>query len=200
MYNALPFYQHLVHFPEDSMTRARSVFTATLVGASLVATFALAAQSGSGQSGSAQSGQTTPQAPPMQPILAGKKFVQPIKGQADVEFTKPVTKREKEMVVTRIVVKNISPAPIPRLTVDETWYGKDNQMVTGGKGVVNGLLQPGEITTIEIRTPYDSKMNANQWMFSHANGAVKTHQVKTLVDPNAKKEPAAKNASAKSGK
>lgn|SRR5262245_52899614 len=169
------------------MTRARSLFAATLAGVSFVAAGAVAAQNGQGAA----------QAPPMQSILAGKKFVQPIKGQADVEFAKPVTKREKDMVVTRIVVKNISPAPIPRLTVDETWYGKDNQMVTGGKGFINGLLQPGEIKTIEIRTPYDSKMNANQWMFSHANGTVKTHPVKVLEDPSAKKEPAAKNASAK---
>lgn len=167
------------------MTRARSVFAATLAGGSLVAAIALADQSGQG----------TTQAPPMQSILAGKKFVQPVKGQADVEFTKPVTKREKNLVVTKIVVKNISPAPIPRLTIDETWYSKDSQMVTGGKGFVNGLLQPGEIATIEIRTPYDPKMNANQWMFSHANGTVKTHPVKVLEDPNAKKEPATKNAS-----
>jgi hypothetical protein len=168
------------------MVRARSVFAATLVGASFVSAVA-----------TAENAQTTAQAPPMQSVLAGRKLTPPIKGQADVEFTKPITKREKNMVVTRITVKNISTAPIPRLTVDETWYSKDGQMVTGGKGFINGLLQPGEIKTIEIETPYDSKMNANQWMFSHANGTVKTHSVKSLDDPAAKKEPAAKNASTK---
>jgi len=168
------------------MTRARSAFAATLAGASLVTAFAFADQSGQG---------TTP-APPMQSILAGKKFVQPIKGQADVEYTKPVTKKEKSMVVTRIMVKNISNAPIPRLTIDETWYSKDGQMVTGGKGFINGLLQPGEIKTVEIETPYDPKMAQNNFNFNHANGTVKPHLVKALDDPTAKKEPAAKNASA----
>ena len=74
-----------------------------------------------------------------------------------------------------------------------------NQLVSGGKGFINGLLQPGEVKTIEIQTPYDAKMNANSWNFSHANGPVKPHQVKALDDPNAatKKEPAAKTASAK---
>ena len=95
-------------------------------------------------------------------------------------------------------VKNTSNAPIPRLTIDETWYGKDNQIVAGGKGFINGLLQPGEIRTIEIQTPYNAKMSSNQYMFSHANGSVKPHSVKVLEDPNApKKEPAAKNASAR---
>jgi len=98
--------------------------------------------------------------------------------------------------VTRIIVKNISNAPIPRLTVAETWFDKSSKMVGGSKGFINGLLQPGEIKTIEIRTPRDSKMTSNSWNFSHANGTVKTHRVAKLEDPNAKKEPAAKRASA----
>jgi hypothetical protein len=170
------------------MTRARSVFAVTLAGGSLVAAVALAGQSGQG----------TTQAAPMQSILAGKKFVAPIKGQADVEYTKAVTKKEKSMVVTRITVKNISNAPIPRLTIDETWYSKDGQMVTGGKGFINGLLQPGEIKTVEIETPWDPKMAQNNFNFNHANGTVKPHLVKALDDPSAKKEPATKNASATS--
>jgi len=147
---------------------------------------------------------------PMQSVLAGKKFIPPIKGQADVEFVQPKTTRDNKSkeVVTLIKVKNISPAPIPRLTIAETWFGKDQQMVTGSKGFINGLLQPGEIATIEIRTPYDPKMVSNSWVFTHANGPVKTHRVASLdatKDANAKdtttkpakREPAAKQAIAK---
>ena len=168
------------------MTRARSFLAVTAAGVSFVCVAAA----------SAQSGQT--QSPPLTSILAGKKFTPPIKGQADIEFVKKAPKREKDMVVTTFTVKNTSNAPIPRLTIDETWYGKDNQIVAGGKGFINGLLQPGEIRTIEIQTPYNAKMSSNQYMFSHANGSVKPHSVKVLEDPNApKKEPAAKNASAR---
>jgi hypothetical protein len=163
------------------MTRARLVFAATLFGAGIAGVAVLAAQSSQA---------------PMQSVLAGKKFVPPMKGIAEVEFTKPVTKREKDLVITKITVKNISTAPIGRLTIDETWYGKDGQMVTGGKGYINGLLQPGEVKTIEIQTAYNAKMNANNWNFSHANGQVKPHLVKSLDDANAKREPAAKTASA----
>ena len=138
---------------------------------------------------------TTSQPPEMKSVLAGKKFTPPIRGEAIVEFTQPVTKKDLKtnMVVTKIMVRNASNAPIPRLTIDETWFDKSGALVTGGKGVINGLLQPGEVKTVEIETPYNPKMNSNSWNFSHANGTVKPKKVKTLEE--AGKEPAAKNAS-----
>jgi hypothetical protein len=137
------------------MKRARFFAAAILVGAAFTATAALA---------------QTP--PPMSSVLAGKKFTPPLKGPADVEFMKPETKHEKDMVVTRIKVRNASNAPIARLTIAETWYDKGGATVGGGKGVINGLLQPGEVQTIVIETPYNTKMSANNYNFSHANGTV----------------------------
>ncbi len=161
------------------MTRARFIVAASIAGAS-IAMAAVSAQ--------------TPQAPPMQSILAGKKFTPPFKGQADVDFTKPVTKRDKEMVVTTLQVKNTMNAPLLRLTVDETWYDKAGGLVTGGKGVVN-RVEPGEIATVKIETPFNAKMAANNYNFSHANGTVKPHRVEKLAAAG-DKEPAAKPASA----
>lgn len=158
------------------MNRAHLVFAAALVGAGLAGGSVLA--------------QAAPQAPPLTPVLAGKKFTPPIKGPALVDYTKPATRREKDMVITKIVVKNMSNAPIPRLTVDETWYDKAGGLVTGGKGVLNGLLQPGEVKTIEILTPYNAKMAANNFNFAHANGTVKPTLVKSLDEPKDAKEPA----------
>ena|SRR2546423_916872 len=166
------------------MNRARFVAAATLASASLL-----------GVSVFAQNPPAS-QPPEMKSVLAGKKFTPPIKGQAEVEFTQPVTKRNKDMVVTTLTVKNISNAPIPRLTVDETWFDDKQNMVTGGKGFINGLLQPGEVKTVQIETPFNAKMKSNSWTFSHANGAVKPHKVKALDVPASAKEPAAKNASA----
>src|SRR5439155_17425151 len=134
-----------------------------------------------------------PAPPPMTSVLAGKKLTPPIRGQAEVDYTKPVTKREKDMVVTRIQVKNASNAPIPRLTITETWYDAGGASVGGGKGAINGLLQPGEIQTIVIETPYNAKMKANNYNFSHANGTIKPHKVPKMTD---EKEPAAKPAAA----
>jgi len=128
--------------------------------------------------------QTTP-APPMTSVLAGKKFAPPVKGEALVDFTQPVTKRIKENVETTIKVRNMSQAPIARLQIVETWYNKGGAVVAGGKGVVSGLLQPGEIQTIVITTPFKADMSSNNWNFSHANGAVKPSKVKALDAPAA---------------
>jgi hypothetical protein len=134
----------------------------------------------------------TPAAPPMTSVLAGKKFTPPFKGQADVDFTKPVTKNNKGMVTTTIQVKNSTNAPLLRLTVDETWYDDKGGLVTGGKGVIN-RLEPGEVGTVKIETPFDPKMKANNYNFTHANGTVKPHRVDKLTAAGeAAKEPAAK--------
>ena len=179
------------------MNRARFAAAATLVCTTLSAGTALAGQA-SGQ--------------PLQSVLAGKKLTPPIKGEATVEFTQPVTKAVpgKNMVQTTIKVRNASQAPIARLQITETWYDKSGAIVAGGKSAINGLLQPGEIQTMIIETPYNKAMSSNNWNFQHANGTVKPAKVKALDDPKpatttagaatgttAGKEPAAKPATAK---
>src|SRR4051795_12160817 len=163
------------------MTRARLAIAASLVVASAATTAVLA---------------QTPQAPPMTSVLAGKKFTPAFKGQADIDYTKPVTKRDKDMVVTTIMVKNNTPGPLLRLTIDETWYDKAGGLVTGGKGVLP-RLEPGEVGTVKIETPFNAKMSANNYNFSHANGTVKPHSVPKLTAAGDAKEPATKPVTAK---
>lgn len=153
------------------MNRARFAVAATLVTTAVYAGAALSAQ--------------VTQAPPMTSVLAGKKFTPPVKGEALIEFTQPVTKAQpgKNMVVTTIKVRNQSQGPVARLQVDETWYDKAGAIIGAGRGVINGLLQPQEIQTIEISTPYNPKMSSNNWNFKHANGSVKVAKVKTLEEP-----------------
>jgi hypothetical protein len=162
------------------MIRARYFAAATVVGVSCL--FATAA--------------TAQQAQPMKSVLAGKKFNPPIKGTAEIQLVQPVTKREKDNVVTTIKVKNVSAAPIARLTVSESWYDAKGAVVTGGRASINGLLQPGEVGTLKIETPFAAGMKSNNWIFTHANGEVKAKKVAKIDEGDAAKEPAAKNASA----
>ena len=125
------------------MNRGRLIIAASLVSAIFVA---LQAQ--------------TPAAPTMTSVLAGKKFTPAFKGQAELDYTKPVTKNEKGMVTTTILVKNNASGPLLRLVIDETWYDAAGGLVTGGKGVVN-RIEPGEGATVKIATPYNAKRKAN---------------------------------------
>jgi len=152
------------------MTRARFLVAAPLLASALVAAVAHAQQ-------------TPPQAPQLSPVLAGKKFTPPMRGEAQVQLMTPVTKREGANVVTRIVVKNVSSGPIARLTIDETWYDKGGTVVAGGRGVIQGLLQPDEVQTVTIQTPYDARMSSNNWNFSHVNGTVVPKRVPKIDVP-----------------
>jgi hypothetical protein len=166
------------------MNRARFALGATVIGSLVAGAALLAAQE--------------VKAPPMKLVLAGKTFTPPIKGEALVEFIQPATKREGEKVVTRIQVRNKSAGPVARLQISETWYDKAGAVVAGGKGVINGLLQPEEVQTITISTPFNAKMSSNNWNFSHANGTVKPAKVTKFGDGSAKTAaPAAKPAAAR---
>src|SRR6266498_1451339 len=104
------------------MNRARHAFAATLAGTVCVLGLTVSAQQGE------------PKAPELKSVLAGKKLTPPIRGEAGVDFVRSPTKREGNVLVTKIQVKNTSSAPIPRLTIDETWYDKNQNMIPGGKG------------------------------------------------------------------
>lgn len=102
-----------------------------------------------------------------------KKFVQPIKGVAEIGFLKPVVKVTGEEVVTTIKIKNLSTGAIAGLRVDEFWYDKAGNMLPGDSKRVRQPIQPGEIVTVELRTPKSAKMDRNNYQFSHANGTIK---------------------------
>ncbi len=147
------------------MNRSRIAVVAALVGVSLAGTSLLAQK-----------------APEMHPILAGKKVDPPIKGQAEIEFTQPVTKRNGDVVTTNIKVKNVSAAPIARLTIAETWFDKGQTQVATSQGSLDKPLNPGAVDTVTIQTPWNAKMNGNSWQFSHANGTIKPKRVPKLED------------------
>ena len=163
------------------MNRARFFFAAALVGAGLVGP--VPAQ--------------TPQAPQLTPVLAGRNIKPPFKGNAAVDFARPVRSKEGDLVIEKIQVKNMTNAPIARLTIDETWYDKGGATIGGGKGILKGLLQPGEIQTVTVESPYNAKYSANQYRFSHANGGITPKQVTKLEGETAAKPAAAKPAAAK---
>ena len=153
------------------MNRARFALAATVVVTTIYAGAAVMAQ--------------VTQAPPMTSVLAGKKFTPPVRGEALIEYTTPATKAlpGKSTVQTTIKVRNSSAAPIARLQVTETWYDKGGAIVASSRAVINGLIQPNEIQTMTINTPYNPKMSSNNWNFTHANGTVKLAKVKALDAP-----------------
>jgi len=111
------------------------------------------------------------------------KFVAPVRGEVEIGVLTPVTKVDEKtkMVITTIKVKNLSgTGSVAGLKVEEYWYDKASNPVTGSKARLTKPLQPGEVATLTLETPRDPKMHRNQYVFSHANGKVKTKMMKAF--------------------
>ena len=106
---------------------------------------------------------------------APKKLVPPVRGEATIGYLKPVSKREGNMIVTTIKIKNLSNGAIAGLKVDEFWYDKAGDPVTGSQPFrYRKPLQPGEVIEVVLKVPTNPKMDRNQYKFEHANGTIKT--------------------------
>jgi hypothetical protein len=62
---------------------------------------------------------------------APRKLISPFRGDASVEFTKPVTKRNGNEIVTTMVVKNTSPGPLAGFRIEESWSDKSGNLAGG---------------------------------------------------------------------
>jgi hypothetical protein len=120
--------------------------------------------------GAAQTPAPTPTPAPAAPT----KFVAPARGTVELGYLKPVTKRDKTMVVTTIKVKNLATGSIVGLKVSEFWYDKGGNPVTGSEDRYRKPLLPGEVATLTLQTPFNAQMNSNSYTFTHANGQIKT--------------------------
>ena len=114
---------------------------------------------------------------------AQAKPATPIRGEAEIGYLKPVTTVDHKagIVKTIIKVKNLSTTgSIAGLKVEEFWFDKDGNPVTGSRARLQKPLQPGEVAELKLETPKDPKMNRNSYTFSHANGKVRTKAVKAF--------------------
>ena len=119
-----------------------------------------------------------PAAAPAQGAPAERaRLVAPVRGVAQIGYTKPVVKRGKvggkDFVITTMQIKNMAPRPIAGLMVDDFWYDKGGNPLPSDSYRHPRPLQPNEVITVTLETPADPRMNRNQWQFSHANGEIK---------------------------
>jgi len=119
-----------------------------------------------------------------QAAAAPRKLVAPIRGEANLSVTKPVTKATRiegrDWIITTMKVKNMSSGAIAGLKADEFWFDKAGNPVGGDTFRYRKPLQPQEVITIEFRNPRDARMASNNYQFSHANGTIKASSVPTL--------------------
>ena len=119
--------------------------------------------------------QAKPAAPPTPAApAAAPRLIAPVRGDVELGHTRPVSRRDGNMVVTTLKVKNLAKGAIAGLKVDEFWYDKNRQLVAGAPSFrYRKPLQPGEVIDVELRTPVNPAMSQPQWKFEHANGTIR---------------------------
>jgi len=106
------------------------------------------------------------------------KWINPVRGEVQIQYIGPDTKGVKDQVVTTIRVKNMSNGPIARLKVEEFWWDRNNNPVASNQDFSKKPVMPGEIVTFTMTTPRSGNMFRNTCKFSHAYGTVKPTPVK----------------------
>ena len=126
--------------------------------------------------------QTPAPAAPAAPA-APRKLISPIRGEATVEFTKPNTTRKGANVTTIMVIKNTSSAPIAGFMLEESWADKSGNLAGGDVYRHPKPFMPGEVITVTLTTPANTRMASNSFNFKHANGTVKPKSVPKIDVP-----------------
>ena len=122
-----------------------------------------------------------PAAPAAQ--AAPRKLISPFRGDATVEFTRPVTKSVGANIVTTMTIKNTSPGPLAGFRLEESWADGTGNLAGGDTYRHPRPFMPGEVINVTLTTPRNARMKNNSLNFVHANGNVKPKSVPKIDVP-----------------
>ena len=129
----------------------------------------------------AKAAPATTQAAPA-PAVNKARMANPVKGTAYIEVIADQSKQVGKDIIQKLKVKNVSSSPIAGLRVDQYWYSRAGQQVSGDTQRVRFPIAPGEIVDIELHSPANPDVFNNRTMFSHANGKVDAKGVKKFTE------------------
>lgn len=109
---------------------------------------------------------------------APARFTKMFKGTAEIQLIQSSPKKVGGDMITLLKLKNMSPAAISLLKVDEYWYDHKMQVVSGDSQAYRKPFNPGEVIEVTMRSPLKADLYKNQFAFSHANGDVHVKAVK----------------------
>jgi hypothetical protein len=164
-------------FVEERMKKDRTL----LLASSLLALAAIGC--GGGPAADAPAGAVEPLPTAEDMAATGRpRLLAAVRGAAELGFLQPDANNQtidgQATIVTEIQVMNLATAPIAGLTVEDLWYDRDGNTVSGDTYRHPTPLAPNEPITVTLRVPRVQGMVNNQYQFSHANGDI----VPTLME------------------
>ena len=134
-----------------------------------------------------------PAAPSPEAVAAANRLTQRLgddlqlvptqRGLAEIGYTEPEASRDGDFIVTQIRVKNLAENAIAGFQIDEFWFDRDGNTVTGDSVRFREPLLIGQVVDIELRVPRTRNMNSSNYEFSHQNGEIKATELEEIEDP-----------------
>ena len=110
-------------------------------------------------------------------------LVATIRGPGQVGYLQPVSRRQRNEMVTTFRVQNTSTNALAGFKVDEFWYDRAGDTVAGGSFRMPKPFLPGQIIEVQISIPRDRRMSRNNYEFSHKNGVIETTLFEEMDEP-----------------
>ena len=111
------------------------------------------------------------------------ELVATIRGPGQVGYLQPISRRQRNEMVTTFRVQNTSTNALAGFAVDEFWYDRAGDTVTGGSFRMQQPFLPGQIIEVEIRIPRSARMSRNNYEFSHKNGVIEATLFEEMDEP-----------------
>ena len=111
------------------------------------------------------------------------KLVPTQRGQAEIGYTQPQTRREGDFIVTSFRVRNQAENALAGFQVDEFWFDTDGNTVTGDRLRFREPILSGQVLDIELRVPTHPAMDRSNYEFTHQNGDIEATLFDELPDP-----------------
>jgi hypothetical protein len=119
-------------------------------------------------------------------LLANKgesNLVATIRGPGQVGYLQPISSRQRNEMVTTFRVQNNSTGALAAFKVDEFWYDRAGDTVTGGSFRMPMPFLPGQIIEVEVRIPREPRMARSNYEFSHKNGVIEATLFEEMDEP-----------------
>ena len=110
------------------------------------------------------------------------------RGPAPIAYTQPRATREANFIVTNFLVQNQAGNALAGFQVDEFWFDRDGNTVTGDRVRFREPILPDEVVAIELRVPRNPAMDRSNYEFSHQNGDIEPNLVDELPEPEPEEE------------
>ena len=110
-------------------------------------------------------------------------LVATIRGPGQVGYLQPISGRQRNEMVTTFRVQNNSTGALAAFKVDEFWYDRAGDTVTGGSFRMQQPFLPGQIVEVEVRIPRNTRMARSNYEFSHKNGVIEATLFEEMDEP-----------------